>query len=117
MPAFRCLLVVLLQKDVVSSYVVEAAEGGAITDLVSFYTLPSSIIGNEQYDSLKVRPVAAAVAGCCGTAAAVVPASPGSPCLPLPNSTPSTPTLPMLTRPRRRPTSFTRCRGRRRCRS
>ncbi len=27
--------------------------GGAITDLVSYYTLPSSIIGNDKYDSLK----------------------------------------------------------------
>ena len=27
--------------------------GGTITDLVSYYTLPSSIIGNDKYDSLK----------------------------------------------------------------
>lgn len=39
-------------KDVVDSYVVESA-GGIITDLVSYYTLPSSIIGNDKYDSLK----------------------------------------------------------------
>lgn len=35
------------------SYVVEGP-GGRITDLLSFYTLPSSVIGNDQYDSLKV---------------------------------------------------------------
>ncbi|DBB08722.1 hypothetical protein WJX82_007365 [Trebouxia sp. C0006] len=39
-------------EDVVDSYVVESA-GGTITDLVSYYTLPSSIIGNDKYDSLK----------------------------------------------------------------
>lgn len=27
--------------------------GGIITDLVSYYTLPSSVIGNDKYDSLK----------------------------------------------------------------
>ena len=42
------------QLDVVHTYVVEAADG-RITDLLSFYTLPSSVIGNEQYDSLKVH--------------------------------------------------------------
>lgn len=40
------------QEDVVHSYVVEGP-GGRITDLLSFYTLPSSVIGNDQYDSLK----------------------------------------------------------------
>jgi glycylpeptide N-tetradecanoyltransferase len=40
------------QTDVVHSYVVEGP-GGRITDLLSFYTLPSSVIGNDQYDSLK----------------------------------------------------------------
>ena len=30
-----------------------AHTGGIITDLVSYYTLPSSIIGNDKYDSLK----------------------------------------------------------------
>lgn len=38
-------------EDVVDSYVVESA--GIITDLVSYYTLPSSVIGNDKYDSLK----------------------------------------------------------------
>ena len=27
--------------------------GGIITDLISYYTLPSSVIGNDKYDSLK----------------------------------------------------------------
>ncbi|KAI3437841.1 hypothetical protein D9Q98_000287 [Chlorella vulgaris] len=40
------------QPDVVHSYVVEGPDG-TLTDLLSFYTLPSSIIGNDQYDSLK----------------------------------------------------------------
>lgn len=30
-----------------------APAGGIITDLVSYYTLPSSVIGNDKYDSLK----------------------------------------------------------------
>lgn len=42
------------QADVVYSYVVESPETGKITDLLSFYTLPSSIIGNDQYNLLKV---------------------------------------------------------------
>lgn len=42
-----------VQPDVVHSYVVEGPDG-KLTDLLSFYTLPSSIIGNDQYDSLKV---------------------------------------------------------------
>ncbi|KAL4433450.1 hypothetical protein ABPG77_010303 [Micractinium sp. CCAP 211/92] len=41
------------QADVVYSYVVESPETGKITDLLSFYTLPSSIIGNDQYNLLK----------------------------------------------------------------
>lgn len=41
------------QADVVYSYVVESPETGRVTDLLSFYTLPSSIIGNDQYDLLK----------------------------------------------------------------
>ncbi|EFN55805.1 hypothetical protein CHLNCDRAFT_48776 [Chlorella variabilis] len=40
------------QPDVVHTYVVEAPDG-RLTDLLSFYTLPSSVIGNEQYDNLK----------------------------------------------------------------
>ena len=28
------------------------AAGGIITDLLSFYTLPSTVIGNEKYDTL-----------------------------------------------------------------
>lgn len=55
------------QEDVVHSYVVEAPDG-RLTDLLSFYTLPSSVIGNEQYDSLKVRGRArllVAAESCC----------------------------------------------------
>lgn len=39
-------------KDVVSSYVAE--RDGKVTDLISFYTLPSSVLGNAEYTSLKV---------------------------------------------------------------
>ena len=42
----------VMRPDVVYSYVVEG-EDKAVTDLVSFYTLPSTVIGNDQYDSLK----------------------------------------------------------------
>eukprot|EP00243_Klebsormidium_subtile_P004122 TRINITY_DN17904_c0_g1_i1.p1 TRINITY_DN17904_c0_g1~~TRINITY_DN17904_c0_g1_i1.p1 ORF type:complete len:192 (-),score=80.11 TRINITY_DN17904_c0_g1_i1:146-682(-) len=37
---------------VVSSYVI-AGEGGRVSDLCSFYTLPSSIIGNPEHSTLK----------------------------------------------------------------
>lgn len=40
------------KEDVVYSYVVEDAQGN-ITDFLSFYTLPSSVIGNDQYTTLK----------------------------------------------------------------
>lgn len=40
------------RPDVVFAYVVEA-RGGGITDLLSFYTLPSTVIGHDQYDNLK----------------------------------------------------------------
>jgi hypothetical protein len=43
-----------VQPDVIHSYVVEGPDN-SITDMLSFYTLPSSVIGNDQYDSLKVR--------------------------------------------------------------
>ena len=42
----------VMQKDVIFSYVVED-DSGAVTDFLSFYTLPSTIIGNEQYKELK----------------------------------------------------------------
>ena len=42
----------VMQKDVIFSYVVED-DHGAVTDFLSFYTLPSTIIGNEQYKELK----------------------------------------------------------------
>ena len=31
----------------------ECCAGGAITDLVSFYTLPSTVLGNDKYNTLK----------------------------------------------------------------
>lgn len=42
----------VMRKDVVYSYVVEDDQGNA-TDLLSFYTLPSTVIGHEQYPTLK----------------------------------------------------------------
>lgn len=42
----------VMRPDVVNSYVVESAEHG-VTDLVSFYTLPSTVIGHDQHSSLK----------------------------------------------------------------
>jgi glycylpeptide N-tetradecanoyltransferase len=42
----------LPSPNVVSSYVI-TAEDGSVTDLCSFYTLPSSIIGNPEHKSLK----------------------------------------------------------------
>ncbi|GAB4819366.1 hypothetical protein N2152v2_006412 [Parachlorella kessleri] len=42
----------VMQSGVVNTWVVEGA-GGAITDLLSFYTLPSTVIGNETYSELK----------------------------------------------------------------
>ncbi|GBG75737.1 hypothetical protein CBR_g20984 [Chara braunii] len=40
-------------KDVVNSYVVEDPKTKQITDMCSFYTLPSTVIGNENYKVLK----------------------------------------------------------------
>lgn len=42
----------VMRPEVVFSYVVEG-KGGVITDLLSFYTLPSTVIGHETYNSLK----------------------------------------------------------------
>lgn len=42
----------LPRKGVVSSYVVEDPESGKITDFFSFYSLPSSIIGNPDHQTL-----------------------------------------------------------------
>ncbi|ORX89853.1 N-myristoyl transferase [Basidiobolus meristosporus CBS 931.73] len=39
-------------KDVVYSYVVENRDNGAITDFVSFYSLPSSVLGNPKHKTL-----------------------------------------------------------------
>ena len=42
----------VMREEVIYSYVVENT-AGEVTDLVSFYTLPSTVIGNDQYKSLK----------------------------------------------------------------
>jgi len=42
----------LPQQGVVSTFVVEDPETKQITDMVSFYALPSSILGNEKYRTL-----------------------------------------------------------------
>ncbi|KAK7322491.1 hypothetical protein VNO77_25872 [Canavalia gladiata] len=43
----------LPEENVVDSYVVECFETLEITDFVSFYTLPSAILGNQNYSLLK----------------------------------------------------------------
>ncbi|XP_022721555.1 glycylpeptide N-tetradecanoyltransferase 1-like [Durio zibethinus] len=40
-------------EGVVDSYIVESSETKEITDFCSFYTLPSSILGNQHYSTLK----------------------------------------------------------------
>jgi len=39
--------------DVIYTFVVEDTETGQITDMVSFYSLPSTVIGNEKYPLLR----------------------------------------------------------------
>lgn len=43
----------LYKEDVVDSYLVENPETREVTDFCSFYSLPSSILGNQDYTSLK----------------------------------------------------------------
>ncbi|CAK9179771.1 unnamed protein product [Ilex paraguariensis] len=43
----------LTRENVVDSYLVESPETHEITDFCSFYTLPSSILGNQNYSTLK----------------------------------------------------------------
>ncbi|KAI8529692.1 hypothetical protein RHMOL_Rhmol12G0244500 [Rhododendron molle] len=43
----------LPREDVVESFLVESPETHEITDFCSFYTLPSSILGNQNYSTLK----------------------------------------------------------------
>ncbi|KAF6157235.1 hypothetical protein GIB67_041696 [Kingdonia uniflora] len=43
----------LPKENVVDSFVVENPETNTITDFCSFYTLPSSILGNQNYSNLK----------------------------------------------------------------
>ena len=40
------------QQGVISTYVVEDPETKEITDMISFYSLPSSILGNDKYSTL-----------------------------------------------------------------
>ena len=41
------------RKDVVYSYVVEDPESSEITDFISFYALPSTVLGNDKHDRIK----------------------------------------------------------------
>mmetsp|Transcript_5270 Transcript_5270/g.13190 ORF Transcript_5270/g.13190 Transcript_5270/m.13190 type:complete len:452 (-) Transcript_5270:25-1380(-) len=43
----------LPRDDVIYTYVVESEQSGKITDLMSFYSLPSTIIGNEHHKELR----------------------------------------------------------------
>ncbi|KAI4329121.1 hypothetical protein L6164_021421 [Bauhinia variegata] len=43
----------LTKENVVDSYVVESPETHEVTDFCSFYTLPSTILGNQNYSILK----------------------------------------------------------------
>eukprot|EP01066_Platyproteum_vivax_P016758 Platyproteum_vivax@DN7217_c0_g1_i1.p1 len=43
----------LPREDVIYSFVVETPGTGEVTDLCSFYSLPSSILGNSKYTTLK----------------------------------------------------------------
>ncbi|KAI5382984.1 hypothetical protein KIW84_070405 [Lathyrus oleraceus] len=43
----------LPRENVVDSYLVESPESHEVTDFCSFYTLPSSILGNANYSNLK----------------------------------------------------------------
>lgn len=43
----------LPRKDIVFSYVVEHPTTHAITDFVSFYALPSTVLGNSEYNDLR----------------------------------------------------------------
>merc|ERR1719454_1428968 len=43
----------LPRRGVVYSYVVEQQESGEVTDVCSFYSLPSTILGNDKYTLLK----------------------------------------------------------------
>lgn len=43
----------LPREDVVDSYLVESPVTHDVTDFCSFYTLPSSILGNQNYTTLK----------------------------------------------------------------
>lgn len=53
------------RHDVVYAWVVEDASTKAITDFISFYSLPSTIIGNAKYNTLRVRPAPPAFMSFC----------------------------------------------------
>lgn len=44
----------LPRPKVIYSYVVEDPKSKEITDFISFYSLPSSVMGNEKHDKLRV---------------------------------------------------------------
>ena len=53
------------QKDIIESYVVEdPGSPGRLTDFVSFYTLPSTVMNHPQHTSIKVSQHSTIVIGC-----------------------------------------------------
>ena len=53
------------QKDIIESYVVEdPGSPGRLTDFVSFYTLPSTVMNHPQHTSIKVSQHSTVVIGC-----------------------------------------------------
>jgi len=41
------------REDIINTFVIESPQTHNVTDMLSFYTLPSTIIGNDKYKSLK----------------------------------------------------------------
>ena len=53
------------QKDIIESYVVEdPSSPGRLTDFVSFYTLPSTVMNHPQHTSIKVSQPQQLLVGC-----------------------------------------------------
>lgn len=48
---------------ILSESALRAGADGEITDLLSYYTLPSSVLGNDEYDTLKAAFMYYTVAG------------------------------------------------------
>ena len=92
------------------SYVVEG-EGKRITDLLSYYTLPSTVIGNDQYDSLQAR----AMHPRCWCRQPVAPLTsqraPSASRAPHPTTPPTSPPPSTPLPPSRQPTCSTPCRA------